>query len=103
MEEHHDHPRTAPEWAKVCYYLTYVTGGLAMVFGLINAWQMLSQGESPHLTHLLAVVSIVATSLMAIPYLWSKPVARFKLFGYVIGWSVVLLMQLICFLRYRST
>lgn len=90
-----EHVMPTPEYAKILYYLTYLTGGLAFVFAIMHATTQLKTKQRPLPSHILTVVSILATTALCIPYLWDKPEARYKMFVYLVGWSVVLLLSVI--------
>lgn len=83
------------KYAKTLYYVTYLTGGLAFVFAIMHATTQLKKKQRPLTSHILTVVSILASTLLCIPYLWDKPEARYKCFIYLVGWSVVLAISIV--------
>ena len=100
MEEHnHHHPPPKSHWATKVYYVTYVTGLLSIVLSLWTSVHLVASGTRPHLGHVLMVASLLITTICALPYIWSKRFARYKLFAYLAGWSVSLLLLIIASIR----
>ena len=94
METHHHNP-DAKKWAEGLYYLTYVTGALSIVFAIITSLHFLQTKSRPSIPHMCLVTSFLATTVCGLPYLWSKPEARYKLFAYLVGWSVSLVLLIV--------
>ena len=99
MEEHNHHPPKSNHWATRLYYVTYVTGLLSIVLSLWSSVHVLASGTRPNLGHVLMVASLMLTNVCALPYMWSKKYARYKLFAYLAGWSVTLALLIIASVR----
>tara|TARA_B100000768_G_scaffold130433_1_gene121032 strand:- start:378 stop:686 length:309 start_codon:yes stop_codon:yes gene_type:complete len=96
MEEHnHHHPPKSGHWATKLYYVTYVTGLLSIVLSLWTSVHLVASGTRPSLGHTLMVASLLLTTVCALPYMWSKRFARYKMFAYLAGWSVSLVLLVV--------
>ena len=98
-EHHHHHPPKTSHWATRLYYVTYVTGLLSIVLSLWTSVHLLASDERPNLGHTLMVASLLLTTVCALPYIWSKRFARYKMFAYLVGWSVSLVLLILASIR----
>ena len=75
--------------------MTYVTALLAMIFAFIHALKLYRRRVIPFTEHILATAGLVLTAVLGLPYMWSKPIARYKLFAYMVGWGASLVVLLL--------
>lgn len=77
------------------YMVTFVTAALALVAAFYAAVEDYQHKRRPSTGRIVSAVLFIITALCALPYMWSKKLARIKFFMFLIGWSLVLVMQLI--------
>ena len=82
-------------WSAALYSTTYATLAIAVVAAGVHGIHLLQRNMKPSVYHITSICSLAIAALCALPYLWSKPIARFKLISSVIGWGVVALLLVI--------